>query len=119
MIAAEEWTDQRRTAWEAVRSRIAHAVPVYHAKKGYRVLMLTNASDFFWGGCVTQVPEKEVWSEMQVVEQSHEPHGFVRGAFRHQNIPISQVVAQRLQGRSAYLGKFECMLGLPRRMKNI
>ena len=59
MIAAVEWTDKRRTAWEAVRSRIAHAVPMYHPKKEYRVLMFTDASGLFWGGCVTQVPEKE------------------------------------------------------------
>ena len=80
------------------------------------MLMCINACYLFWGGYVTKVTEDEFWSEMQVVELSHEPHGFVRGAFRHQNIPISQVVAQRLQGRSAYLGKFECMVGLRRRM---
>ena len=86
MIAAEEWTDKRRTAWEAVRSRIAHAVPMYHPKKGYRVLMLTNASDLFWGGCVTQVPENEFWSEMPLAEMSHESLGFVSGAFKNAQV---------------------------------
>ena len=65
---------------------------------------------------MTKMMEDELWSEMQVVELSHEPYGFMRGAFRHQNIHIFQVAAQRLQGRSAYLGKFECMVGLRRRM---
>ena len=59
MIAAEEWTDERSAAWEAVRARIAHAVPMYDLKKGYRVLMFTDASDLFWGCCVTQVPEEQ------------------------------------------------------------
>ena len=33
MMAMEEWTDQGRTTWEAVRSRIAHGVPMCHPKK--------------------------------------------------------------------------------------
>ena len=50
MVAAEEWTGDRSAAWEVVCARIAHAVQMYHLKKGYRVLMFTDASDLFWGG---------------------------------------------------------------------
>ena len=86
MIAAQEWTDERSAAWEAVRARIAHAGPMYHLKKGYRVLMFTDASDSFWGDCVTQVPEEGLWSEMPVAEMSHEPLGFVSGAFKNAQV---------------------------------
>ena len=59
---------------------------MYQTKKGYRVLMFTDASDLFWGGCVTQVPEQEFWSEMPVAGMSHEPLGSVSGTFKNAQV---------------------------------
>ena len=44
--------------------------------------MFPYASELFMGCCVTQVPREEMDSGVPVEEMSHEPLGFVTGAFR-------------------------------------
>ncbi len=43
---------------------------------------VSDASDLFWGCCITQVPRGEVQYDVLVEEMSHEPLGFVSGSFR-------------------------------------
>ena len=57
VLTEGDWTAERVFAWEQVRARVAQAVPVYHRKEGYRVLVFTDASDLFWGGAATQVQD--------------------------------------------------------------
>ena len=86
MLMDNDWTAERTAAWEMVRERIAKAVPVYYPKEGYRVLVFTDASDLFWGGCVTQVPEEEFSQGLTADDMSHEPLGFVSGAFKNAQV---------------------------------
>ena len=72
----------REDAWVAVKALVEKAVRLYHPRQGYRVMVFPDASDLFWGSCVTQVPSAEVDSNMPVEEMSHEPMGFLSGAFK-------------------------------------
>ena len=54
-LTAGDWADERKGAWDLVRERVAQAVSLFHRKRGYHVLVFTDASDMHWGGCVTQV----------------------------------------------------------------
>ena len=51
-------------------------------KQDFRVLMFPDASDLFWGGFLTQVPEEDLVSGIPVVDIAHEPLGFVSGGFK-------------------------------------
>ena len=53
-----------------------------HPKAKCRVLMFPDASDLFWGSCVTQVPAEEMRRDVPVEEMSQEPLGFVSGVLK-------------------------------------
>ena len=48
------------------------------------MLVFPDASDLFWGSCVTQVPSGEL--ERDVEDMSHEPLGFISGAFKRSQL---------------------------------
>ena len=48
-VGSNEWTDERMTAWGAVRRRVSEAVPLNHLKPVFFVMMYPDASDKFWG----------------------------------------------------------------------
>ena len=69
-------------AWNAVRLRVSEAVPLYHLKPGFSVMVFHDASDKFWGSCVTQVPTVELEGSVAIADMAHEPLGFLSGPFR-------------------------------------
>ena len=44
--------------------------------------MFSDASDFHWGSCFTQVPEEEFRSGVALQNMSHEPLAFLSGSFK-------------------------------------
>lgn len=48
-ICSKEWEDEHTPVWDAVRLRVAEAVPLYHLKQRFSVMMFPDASDKFWG----------------------------------------------------------------------
>ena len=55
-LESSEWTDERAAAWDDVRLRVSKAVPLNHLRSGFSVMMFPDASDKFWGSCITQAP---------------------------------------------------------------
>ena len=47
-----------------------------------RVLMFPDASDLFWGRCLTQVPKEELVAGLSFMDMSHEPLAFLSDMFR-------------------------------------
>ena len=45
-------------------------------------MMFPDASDKFWGSCITQVPTVELWGSVAIADMAHEPLGFLSGPFR-------------------------------------
>ena len=43
-VGSNEWTDERMTAWGAVRRRVSEAVPLNHVKHGVSAMMFPEAS---------------------------------------------------------------------------
>ena len=80
IITHAEWKPAMEEAWIAVKDLVRNRILLYHRKPGYRVLVFPDASDLFWGSCVTQVPSGEL--ERDVEDMSHEPLGFINGAFK-------------------------------------
>ena len=78
-------------AWDNVREPVTTRVRLYHPKSDRSVLMFPDASDRFWGSCVTQVPSDEMAQGLPVEEMSHEPLGFVSGAFKGSQLRWSTV----------------------------
>ena len=81
-IGRNEWTDQRAAAWDAVQLRVGEAVPLNCPKPGFSVMMFPDASDKFWGSCITVVPTVELTGSVAIADMSHEPLGFLSGPFR-------------------------------------
>ena len=82
VIGSSEGTDERAAAWDAVRLRVSEVVPLNQLKPGFSVMMFPDASDNFWGSCITQVPTVESTGSVAIVDMSHEPLGFLSGPFR-------------------------------------
>ena len=78
-------------AWDHVRGLVMTQVQLYHPKSDRAVLMFPDASDRFSGSCVTQVPSDEMAQGLPVGEMSHEPPGFVSGAFKGSQLRWSTV----------------------------
>ena len=47
-----------------------------------RMLMFPDASDLFWGCCLTEVPKEELVAGLSFIDMSHEPLAFLSGVFR-------------------------------------
>lgn len=81
-LAVGEWTPERKTAWEQVLARATEVVPLYHPREGHQVLVIFDASDSIWGGCVTQVPIQQFSSGVLVTDVYSILLGFTSGAFK-------------------------------------
>ena len=82
LLVSEDWTPERVRSWEAVRRLLRDIVQLSYPKPGWRVLMFPDASDLFWGCCVTQVCDEVYARGGPIAEMRHEPLGFVSGAFK-------------------------------------
>ena len=45
-------------------------------------MMFPDASDKFWGSCITHVPTVELGGSLAIADMAHEPLGFPSGPFR-------------------------------------
>ena len=45
-------------------------------------MMFPDASEKFWGSCITQVPTVELGHSVAIADMDHEPLGFLSGHFR-------------------------------------
>ena len=121
--------------WDAVRLRLSEVVPLNHLKQGFSVMMFADASDKFWGSCITQVPMVELGGSVGIADMGF--FFFFRGAQERWEIvekegfaivstfkrlpyllwggvaihcvngaPTSKAVAHRIQGWHVFLGQF-------------
>ena len=82
VISEVDWSEEIQAAWQSSREWLEDAVQLNFRKQDFRVLMFPDASDLFWGGFLTQVPEEDLVSGIPVVDMSHEPLGFVSEGFK-------------------------------------
>ena len=70
-------------AWDNSREMLMNAVELsFRRPDDCRVLMFPDASDLFWGCCLTQVPKEELVAGLSLMDMSHEPLAFLSGVFR-------------------------------------
>ena len=81
-IVSNDWTDERMAAWDTVRLPVGKAVPLDHLKPGLSVKMLPDASDRFWGNCITQGPTVELGGSVAMPDVAHESHRSLSRPFR-------------------------------------
>ncbi|CAM9776668.1 unnamed protein product [Ascophyllum nodosum] len=78
-----DWTPERVEAWDNSRNMLMNAVELsFQQPNNCRVLMFPDASDLFWGCCLTQVPKEELVAGSSFMDLSHEPLAFLSGVFR-------------------------------------
>lgn len=81
-LVMEGWMLESTRSWKAVHYVLREAAKGTYPKPRWRVLMFPDASDLFWGSCVTKVNE-EIYAEGDPVEQMrHETLGVFSKAFR-------------------------------------
>ena len=57
----DDWTPERVEAWDTFHEMLMNAVELsFRCADACRVLMFLDASDLFWGRCLTQVPKGEL-----------------------------------------------------------
>ena len=78
-----DWTPERVEAWDNSREMLMNAEELsFRRPNDCRVLVFPDASDLFWGCCLTQVPKKELVAGLSPMDMSHEPLAFPSGVFR-------------------------------------
>ena len=78
-----DWTPDRVEAWDNSREMLMNAVNLsFRRPDDCRLLMFPDASDLFWGCCLTQVPKEELVAGLSFMDMSHEPLAFLSGVFR-------------------------------------
>ena len=78
-----DWTPERVEARDNSREMLMNAVELSFRRPGdCRVLMFPDASDLFWGCCLTQVPKEKLVAGLSFMDMSHEPLAFLSGVFR-------------------------------------
>ena len=69
-------------AWDNSREMLVNAFELsFRRPDDCRVLMFPDASDMFWGCCLTQVPKEELVAQSCSTNMSHEPLTFLSGVF--------------------------------------
>lgn len=75
----ENWGPEHSKAFEAIRKYLQNAITLAFPKNNYKRCLFTDASDGYWAAILTQIPENQVG--IKVEDQTHEPLGFLSGAF--------------------------------------
>ena len=84
-LTYDDWTPEWVDAWDNSREMTMNAVEMsLRRPDDCRVLMFPDASDLYWGHCLTQVPKEELLERLSFMDLSHEPLAFLSGAFRGQ-----------------------------------
>jgi hypothetical protein len=76
------WGEAHAAAFEAIKAALAQAVTLAHLRDDMAVCLFPDASTYFWGSILTQVPPEDVTSGKPVETWRHEPLGFLSGAFK-------------------------------------
>ena len=82
VISEEHWSEEIQAAWQSSRKLLEDAMQLNFGKQDFCVIMFSDATDRFWGGFLTQVPEEDLVSGIPVVNMAHESLGFVSGGFK-------------------------------------
>lgn len=70
------------TAWERAQDTVTNAVTLCHSQEVKAILLFPDDSEEHWGCLLTQVPQSELDAKFDIEDMSHEPLGFLSGAFR-------------------------------------
>ena len=97
------WTPERVEAWDNSREMLMNAVELsFRRPDDCRVLMFPDASDLFWGCCLTQVPKEELVVGLSFMNMSHEPLAFLSGVSRGSQLCWSTVDKESFAILSAF-----------------
>ena len=94
MIPEEDWSEEIQAAWQSSRKLLEDAVQLNFLRQDFCVLKFPSASDLFWGGFLTQVPEEDLVSGIPVMDMAHKPLGFVSGEFKGSHLNWALVAAE-------------------------
>jgi RNase H-like domain found in reverse transcriptase len=74
------WSQTCEKAFRSLQEDILTLMTIAHPDPAKRVCVFTDASDAFYSGMITQVPDHHV--DLAVQEQHHQPLAFISGRFR-------------------------------------
>ena len=63
-IGSNKRTDERMTAWDAVRLRVREALLLDHVKPGSPAMMFFDVSDKLWGAASPMFPRSSLGAEL-------------------------------------------------------
>jgi RNase H-like domain found in reverse transcriptase/Reverse transcriptase (RNA-dependent DNA polymerase) len=80
MLSDVGWNERHAEVFGEINKAIAHSVTLAYPDDKKVICVFTDASETHWSGVVTQIQFSELAGP--VLEQAHEPLGFVSGAFQ-------------------------------------
>ena len=90
-------------AWDNSREMLMNVVELsFRWRDDCCVLMFPDASDLFWGCCLTQVPNEELGAGLSFMDMSHGPLAFLSGVFRGSQLCWSTVDKESFANLSAF-----------------
>lgn len=75
----DKWKQEHTDSFEAIRAYLKDAITLAYPKPNYTRCLFTDASDGYWAAVLTQIPDNQIGTPVE--EQTHEPLGFLSGAF--------------------------------------
>jgi hypothetical protein len=74
------WGPEEQAAFKDLQADIMDSMMLAFSDPGKRICVLTNASDRFYAGLVTQKDEEQL--DLPMEEQDHQPLAFLSGEFK-------------------------------------
>jgi RNase H-like domain found in reverse transcriptase len=74
------WGPEEQAAFKDLQAAMMESMTLSFPDPGKRICVLTNASDRFYAGLVTQTHEEQV--DLPMEEQDHQPLAFLSGEFK-------------------------------------
>lgn len=81
------WNMALKEASDRLGGWVPEVVPIHHPSDGYEMLVLSDVSDAFWGGCMTQDPDTDFESGAPVADMHLTIPSF---NFRVLDVPVAQ-----------------------------
>jgi RNase H-like domain found in reverse transcriptase len=77
------WGPEEQPAFKDLQAAIMESMTLAFPDPGKRICVLTDASDRFYAGLVTQIDEEQL--DLPMEEQDHQPLAFLSGEFKARN----------------------------------
>jgi hypothetical protein len=88
-LAIQDWNSEHENCFITVKQNIKNLVQLCHYDSSKRLCLFTDASQYYWGIVLSQIPEEDIQEKFE--DQKHEPLCFLSGKFTSSQLNWSTI----------------------------